>query len=831
MPTGPKAVPGCFCMNKLGNCMAQCVMDSHGNKRGSSWIPSVSVEYKRLGNRESDWNLACGSSLTTSTSGSSSGRSTRYGGTGRPNLTRKVLDEATSSEEEWSAGSNDSEEEELEDVVEEEEEEVEKPVSTRCILEVSSLLETLTSNVRCATCGGPVDALVKTLCLASRISITCKDPECAFVYNSAAPAAAILDEKDDDRERTTDYAVNIAYVLGFVASGDGGAEAGRVLGLLGLPNDTTMESRSFPTIEERINPKLEKLANEILVENLVEEVRLTFLAANINDSDFELWKSALTNPEVQLDRSKYPLIDVSFDMGWQQRSSGRKYNSPSGHALFVGHKSQKAVAMVLKSKLCAVCIAWPKNAKNTGKPIPWHICRKNHTGTSSAMEPIACLDMVVMLFDKRRCIVSKICIDDDASTRSLLRWSNADYMVNNNTTEIPKVAKTRGNDIGGEQDRPDNGKLPGHIPEPLFVADPNHRRKGFTGELQGILKEKVAQRYTLTRNDTMRLEKNFGYMARTLKNRPDTEFVNAGKAVLDHHFDSHTYCTEWCPRKRMSEEQLKQSKRFYRCMTRDAELYKELMKKVGRYLTFDKLKDMISYGMDTQVNESFNNTFSWFAPKNKLYCASASLSNRLSLAIGIHSIGLVRYWTRCFKAFGISVTPAITHFLEAKQSVRSRKHAKSKTTRAKKERMQHRYDRMKVDEADARMARAKREGTYQKGMNMQEFGADGYTEDELRALAASRPAKKARTSAQQMDITCKHCGGKGHSTTRSAKCAKYKQPTVVLQEIQPLVLPGQDAELLRIDAAADVLALDMLALREEDILAQEQEQDGTSGAI
>jgi hypothetical protein len=70
----------------------------------------------------------------------------------------------------------------------------------------------------------------------------------------------------------------------------------------------------------------------------------------------------------------------------------------------------------------------------------------------------------------------------------------------------------------------------------LFVADPNHRRKGFTGELQGILKEKVAQRFTLTRNDVTRLEKNFGYMARAIRG----VCVNAGKAVLDHFLTSMT---------------------------------------------------------------------------------------------------------------------------------------------------------------------------------------------------------------------------------------------------------------------------------------------------
>lgn len=122
---------------------------------------------------------------------------------------------------------------------------------------------------------------------------------------------------------------------------------------------------------------------------------------------------------------------------------------------------------------------------------------------------------------------------------------------------------------------------------------------------------------------------------------------------------------------------------------------------------------------------------------------------------------------------------------------------------------------MKLDEAEARMARSKREGTYRRGMNMDEFGADGYTEEELRQLALQHPTKKSRKSAQQMDITCKHCGQKGHSTTRSKQCLKHKQGTV-LQEQQPLVLPGEDAELIRIDAAADVLAMDMLAVREED---------------
>jgi hypothetical protein len=45
--------------------------------------------------------------------------------------------------------------------------------------------------------------------------------------------------------------------------------------------------------------------------------------------------------------------------------------------------------------------------------------------------------------------------------------------------------------------RPDKGKLPAHVPEPLFVADPNHRRKGLTGELIKLDKSKADIKLTI----------------------------------------------------------------------------------------------------------------------------------------------------------------------------------------------------------------------------------------------------------------------------------------------------------------------------------------------
>lgn len=96
-------------------------------------------------------------------------------------------------------------------------------------------------------------------------------------------------------------------------------EAARLLGLLGLPHDTTMESRSFTIIEERISPYKQKLTGEILHDNLSAAVQST----TADPKNFNEWKESQCCESQQggtlvLGRDKYPKIKVSFDMAWQQ---------------------------------------------------------------------------------------------------------------------------------------------------------------------------------------------------------------------------------------------------------------------------------------------------------------------------------------------------------------------------------------------------------------------------------------------------------------------------------------------------------------------------------
>ena len=188
---------------------------------------------------------------------------------------------------------------------------------------------------------------------------------------------------EDERceyERMTDYAVNVLYVLGFISIGDAHTEAGWLLGLLGLPNDTTMMNRSFGMIKERIGPMLRQLCEEVLLENIDEEAKLSMNEVDYNV--WKLWKDGETIGDLPPDR--WPQIDASYDMAWQQKGSEHVYNSQSGHGTLFGSNSRKVIGLVVKSKLCSYCNAFTK--KHPEVDVPPHHCWKNHVGSSGSME-------------------------------------------------------------------------------------------------------------------------------------------------------------------------------------------------------------------------------------------------------------------------------------------------------------------------------------------------------------------------------------------------------------------------------------------------------------
>jgi hypothetical protein len=595
---------------------------------------------------------------------------------------------------------------------------------------------------------------LRTVCIASNIELVCSNMDCSYICDFQRPIGTTIHAEDKHAyERMTDYAVNVLYVLGFISVGDGCTEAGRLLGLLGLPNDTTMANRSFGIIEQRIGTFVRKLCDEIIVSNMEEEAKLS-----MNELDFnvwKMWKDDETLGPMPVDRM--PQIDASYDMAWQQKGSGHQYNSQSGHGSLFGWYSRKIIGLVVKSKLCNFCNAFKKKSPEDME-VPDHRCWKNHDGSSGSMESSGAVQVLVDAFEQRKVVIKRLCCDDDSSIRADCQWSNADYLKNYNLDEVPKIAITKGKNKGKLQDRPDKGKLPPHVPEPLFVADPNHRRKGLTGELIKLDTSKADEKFTMTRMDSTRIGKNFGYMARTLKQRDPSEYVDAAKACLEHHFDCHQFCGDWCKRKSESDESKKTSVKYYRSKERDAKLYSILSDKMERFCTQERLDEM-AHTLDTNMNEAFNQICTWFAPKNKVFAGSGSLHNRIAFAVGINSLGVEAFFKRLFKALGIPMTANVAYYLELKEKNRNKRLEKVKTKEAKLKKNKRKYDKLADDVKIAKKELLQRHGAYRRGMNLDEPLGD---------LDAPRaPGEKRSKAAVKW---CEYCGKKGHSTKRSAKC-------------------------------------------------------------
>jgi hypothetical protein len=108
-------------------------------------------------------------------------------------------------------------------------------------------------------------------------------------------------------------------------------------------------------------------------------------------------------------------ISVQGDCCWEQRKGGRAYNSDSGTQLIVGNESLKAVAVECLSRRCAKC--------ERKKIHPVFVCSKNYEGSSKGMEAEGALRNVRLLYHQKEVFIETFVMDDDSSTKSILRHS------------------------------------------------------------------------------------------------------------------------------------------------------------------------------------------------------------------------------------------------------------------------------------------------------------------------------------------------------------------------------------------------------------------------
>jgi hypothetical protein len=123
--------------------------------------------------------------------------------------------------------------------------------------------------------------------------------------------------------------------------------------------------------------------------------------------------------------------------------------------------------------------------------------------------------------------------------------------------------------------------------------------------------------------------------------------------------------------------------------------------------------------------------------------------------------------------------------LKIKEAWRVQKLAKVKTSLAKKEKNKRKYEKLKEHTVKAKVELHKRQGTYRKGMNLDDpFGPLIDGQDGEDASAKKPPAKRLKSAK----LYCEYCGKLGHVTMKSKSCAAPPASTKQYRKVDGTLL-------------------------------------------
>ena len=96
-----------------------------------------------------------------------------------------------------------------------------------------------------------------------------------------------------------------------------------------MPHSSTFQKNSFRRIQLAMRPSIKTISNQA-----TEKARDGKISCILGKEKLIAYKNKLLTPE------EVPLT-VSYDMGWNKRSSGNKYDSISGHGFIMGGNTKK----------------------------------------------------------------------------------------------------------------------------------------------------------------------------------------------------------------------------------------------------------------------------------------------------------------------------------------------------------------------------------------------------------------------------------------------------------------------------------------------------------
>ena len=510
------------------------------------------------------------------------------------------------------------------------------------------------------------------------------------------------------------YDCNLLAVLAAYMNGDGGTEVRRIAASLNLRNFQSTAKVFDKTSKNFVAQIIIQEARRAAKEAMIDEIHHSFSHKYplLDDDDWHnfnelLIKTQQKNGDEGANNSdssdsaqsqgtssadgQFVELTVATDMGWQKRSSGRRYDSPSGHMFFVGSETNKILDYELKCVSCNICDI----AKRMGSPVKDHECYKNFGGHAKAMEASSTASLVTRIFDQFNGLakITTIVADDDSSMRSHCSHQ---------------------------------GGLPHHVTAPVFLADPSHRCKVIGKPLYKLASMKKSD-CTLSNCDATRLKIYTAcFFNKVRKNNKDISYVeNHVWCIIHHYFNDHQFCTsDFCYKTRQAENDsgsnessfvgtlntpstsqssitncdlsnrpqvqekiednitttvtqsqestvvpscvnapsvselhsLRERPGYYRCMKKDIKLFTQLKGVLEPHFSKESLTEIL-HGHNTQLNEGLNTSVSMMAPKYKNFSRSSELATRVAMTVGCHNVGKYAFVKRVIDRMDFVIEP------------------------------------------------------------------------------------------------------------------------------------------------------------------------------
>jgi hypothetical protein len=379
--------------------------------------------------------------------------------------------------------------------------------------------------------------------------------------------------------------------------------------------------------------------------------------------------------------------------------------------------------------------------------------------SSKAMESMGSVKTVLDIWrDCPNAYVAAIVTDEDSTTRSKLSHCLLEMVAAGRMTEADRRYPPEKEGNLGRM-KPDKGELPMDHPIIIKHSDPIHFVKNYKGELFVLVYLPKGKSETC-KADALRLSRNLAYMLKqqiAKENCTFEDFMKAGEASFEHHWNNHEHCGDWCQALSWTAEEKEAKKGKFRDKEKNPKEYAQQLKVKEKYLSATRMRRCFHDFCNNKTEQLHGFVVNVFLPKRSYFCRTICGRARTYLATSVDSLGFEGYYKELFAELGITMTDETELYFQ--QHDRSRK-----------------TDKEYAEKPERKKKRAKRKlEQIQKAWTTEvEDKANGHTYRSRMAVPTTTGSQVGTNEGAGGSSTpfCKACGNYGHQRRSNKNCTQ-----------------------------------------------------------